>query len=332
MTIVNEESTLVVFDGFDKQNLEVLFQDEVVLDIEVPLYYIKSGEEEVQHYVETVAKPEIDNHTEAAKTALDEFSDLEKQEIADFADVRMGIVENGLDNYAKETIKPQLDEIVAAAQTAEANAKASEGAAAGSAAAAVAIAESFDTHAAEKQTAFDDNYSVKVLEFNGNATEKTADFNANAAEKQTAVDASAGAAAVSATEAANSATEAAASAASVDSTKIKRIGYENHRHLASGANILMSLQDTDEIIFVVIDQNCTITIDDSQLTFPKDTFTFQMRLAFPGEAKTVSFSGKSLFWINGIVPDFSSGKIHDVNIRLFINQPVAVISDGGSEG
>lgn len=233
MANVNDESTLVVFDGYERQELEVLFQDEVVLDIEVPLFYIKSGEEEIQHYVDTVAKPDLDNHTTAKKAELDSYTGLKKEEISDFSLERQGIIEENLDNYADNTLKPQLNEFVTAAETAAGNAQASavassgsaaaaldsETAAASSAATAAATVNGFDAHAAEKQADFDDNaaaktntfnsnYEAKTASFNSNAADKTTAFNNNAASKQALVDASASAAAASAQEAANSAVAA----------------------------------------------------------------------------------------------------------------------------
>lgn len=233
MAHVNDESTLVVFDGYERQELEVLFQNEVVLDIEVPLFYIKSGEEEIQHYVDTVAKPDLDNHTMTKKAELDTYTGLKKEEISDFSLERQGIIEENLDNYADNTLKPQLNEFVTAAETAAGNAQASavassgsaaaalasETAAASSAATAAATVNGFDAHAAEKQADFDDNaaaktntfnsnYEAKTASFNSNAADKTTAFNNNAASKQALVDASASAAAASAQEAANSAVAA----------------------------------------------------------------------------------------------------------------------------
>ncbi len=233
MAHVSDESTLVVFDGYERQELEVLFQDEVVLDIEVPLFYIKSGEEEIQHYVDTVAKPDLDNHTAVKKAELDTYTGLKKEEISDFSLERQGIIEENLDNYADDTLKPQLNEFVTAAETAAGNAQASAVASSGSAAAALAsetaasssaataaaTVNGFDAHAAEKQADFDDNaaaktntfnsnYEAKTASFNSNAADKTTAFNNNAASKQALVDASASAAAASAQEAANSAVAA----------------------------------------------------------------------------------------------------------------------------
>lgn len=226
MANVNDENTLVVFDGFERQELEVLFQDEVVLDIEVPLFYIKSGEEEIQYYVDTVAKPDLNGYTGLKKEDLDSYADEKKQEISNFSLERQGVIEENLDNYADSTLKPQLNEFVTAAETAAGNAETSALAASGSAAAALvsktaasasaasaeAAVNGFDAHVSEKQTAFDSNVVEKTTSFNDNfdaktdlfnnntvnktavfnenAVEKTTSFNSNATEKQASVDAS----------------------------------------------------------------------------------------------------------------------------------------------
>ena len=175
----------------------------------------------------------MDNHTTVKKAELDTYTGLKKEEISDFSLERQRIIEENLDNYADNTLKPQLNEFVTAAETAAGNAQASavassssaaaalasETAAASSAATAAATVNGFDAHAAEKQADFDDNaaaktntfnsnYEAKTASFNSNAADKTTAFNNNAASKQDLVDASASAAAASAQEAANSAVAA----------------------------------------------------------------------------------------------------------------------------
>ena len=46
------------------QVLEVYWQDEVELNLDMNLMYIKSGQKEIQDYVDNVSKPEIDNYIE----------------------------------------------------------------------------------------------------------------------------------------------------------------------------------------------------------------------------------------------------------------------------
>lgn len=76
---------------------------------------------------------------------------------------------------------------------------------------ATAKTTAFNTNATNKTSDFDTNATAKTTAFNTNATNKTSDFDTNAATKQAAVDASASAAATSATNAATSATNAGAS-------------------------------------------------------------------------------------------------------------------------
>ena len=71
MSIINEEAGVTVFNGTG-QKIEVLFQEEVQLDIDVPLFYIKSGEEEIQAYVNNHAKPELNEYTGQKKQDISE--------------------------------------------------------------------------------------------------------------------------------------------------------------------------------------------------------------------------------------------------------------------
>lgn len=107
---------------------------------------------------------------------------------------------------------------------------------------------------------------------------------------------------------------AAASAASVDADKIKRIAYENYHQVQCSGAVTVQLTDTNEIYELFINDASTITFDLSQLTYPKFYYTFQVRFCFPSGAKTVTLANP-LFWIAGIVPDFSDGKWHWVVFR-----------------
>lgn len=130
MSILNEEAGITVFNGTG-QKIEVLFQEEVQLDINVPLFYIKSGEEEIQAYVNNHAKPE-----------LDEYTGEKKQEIADKTAEDIETAKNQIDGYvtgtanpavqqyADATIKPQLESFVTEAENSATAAAASADAAA----------------------------------------------------------------------------------------------------------------------------------------------------------------------------------------------------------
>lgn len=47
----------MVINLVDSQSIEVYWQDEVVLDLDVELMYIKSGQDEIKHYVMNVSMP-----------------------------------------------------------------------------------------------------------------------------------------------------------------------------------------------------------------------------------------------------------------------------------
>lgn len=79
----------------------------------------------------------------------------------------------------------------------------------------------FNSNASTKTTAFNSNANDVTDTFNANATAKTTAFNNNATTKQAAVDASASAAATSATNASNSATAASNSAANALATETR---------------------------------------------------------------------------------------------------------------
>lgn len=61
------ENTIVLNSG---QKIEVLMQDEVSLDIDCSLRYIKSGQKEVADYVKGVARPQLDNVIVQAKSDM----------------------------------------------------------------------------------------------------------------------------------------------------------------------------------------------------------------------------------------------------------------------
>lgn len=118
--------------------------------------------------------------------------------------------------------------------------------------------------------------------------------------------------------------------------KRKLIAFEGNRNVGTvGAEYTLALTDSDEIITLPISENTTITIDYSQLTFPKQFATFQLRFYFTdGSAKTVGFSAaKNIAWIAGNAADFSDAKPHWVVVRIDTNVDNSIIlSDAGAEG
>ena len=96
---MNEESYITIVDRASSHKIDVLFQEEVQLDINVPLFYIKSGEEEVKHYVEKVCKPDIDNFVENKKDTTLKYIDKHTNDFAIkaieiCADEKIGVIAN----------------------------------------------------------------------------------------------------------------------------------------------------------------------------------------------------------------------------------------------
>lgn len=226
--------------------IDVLVQEQCQLEINTSLLYVKSGQKEIQDYVDNVSKPEIDSYieTEAKPIVSEVVSDISEPQINEYVETT---VKPTIDEYVLTEVKPLSDNAAesasnasqsatvaagyAAAASSSANsAESSKTAAAESASAAEEAVNGFDEHVAVKQAAFDENaagktdsfnahvavqttdfdehFAVKQSAFDENATEKTNDFNANAAAKQSAVDGSAVAAEASAQAAAGSAANA----------------------------------------------------------------------------------------------------------------------------
>lgn len=226
--------------------IEVLVQRQCQLEVDTSLLYVKSGQKEIQDYVDNVSKPEIDSYieTEAKPIVSEVVKDISEPQINEYVEKT---VKPTIDEYVLTEVKPLSDaaaenasnagqaataaaESATAALAAAGNAENSKTAAADSASSAAATVsgfdehvaaqitafdgnaatttDSFNTHVTAQTTAFDEHIAEKTTAFDENATQKTNDFNANAAAKQTAVDGSAAAAEASAQAAAASAEEA----------------------------------------------------------------------------------------------------------------------------
>lgn len=128
--------------------------------------------------------------------------------------------------------------------------------------------------------------------------------------------------------------EAAKSAASIEVNTIKKIAYENIRYIECSGAVTANLQDTDEVISLKINDNTTITIDTSQLTFTKGFYTVQFYVWFPSGLKTISFStnlSDGIKYINGVTPDFSELRGHWLVARTASVWTQLVMSDAGVE-
>lgn len=115
---------------------------------------------------------------------------------------------------------------------------------------------------------------------------------------------------------------------------LKQIAYENMRVVECSGSVTVNLRDTDEIVSLKINNNTSITIDTSQLTFPKHFYTVQLYVWFPNGLKTISLSTNlpnGLKYINGIIPDFSTPCEHWLVARVANGWTRLDISDAGVE-
>lgn len=119
-----------------------------------------------------------------------------------------------------------------------------------------------------------------------------------------------------------------------DAKFLKQIAYENMRVVECSGSVTVNLRDTDEIVSLKINNNTSITIDTSQLTFPKHFYTVQLYVWFPNGLKTISLSTNlpnGLKYINGIIPDFSTPREHWLVARVANGWTRLAISDAGVE-
>ena len=77
--------------------IDVYWQDEVVLDLDASLMYIVSGQQEIQDYVENKSKPEIDEY----------IQDYAKPIVSEVVDQ---IATPVIDEYFENTVKPSITE------------------------------------------------------------------------------------------------------------------------------------------------------------------------------------------------------------------------------
>ena len=191
-----------------EQKIEVLFQDEVSLDIDCSLRYIESGKKEIDSYTNNSIKPELDDIVSEAQTDLASQIAQGIEDAAQAAEtsateaINSSIAEAKQDiaTYVSTNITPDLDEALAQAQQysqsassassscAQSALQASNSAtsAAQSAQEASSTASTFDAHVTEKQTAFDSHVAEKQSAFDTNAASKTNTFNTNATSKTSA--------------------------------------------------------------------------------------------------------------------------------------------------
>lgn len=150
------ENTITLNSG---QKVEVLLQDEVSLDIDCALRYIKSGEQEINSYVKNTAQPHLDNVITQAQTAMANqiAAGIENASKAATAAAAQEInnAKEEIDNYTQQHIISELNGILSDAENASAAASAKAQEAAAEAEAAAGSAAGAQTKAAAASASAD---------------------------------------------------------------------------------------------------------------------------------------------------------------------------------
>ena len=183
---MTEKNVILDISTQRRAELEVLFQEEVQLDINVPLFYIKSGEEDINNYVERTAKPAIDAYVEEKNGALEQAARDGVEAIGEAQEE----AKSGLEVYVDGTVKPVIDTYAETAVKPELQSFADE------------LKEAFDT----------------------NATEKTAAVNALAEQAEASASSAASSSSAAQTAASAAAENAAAASSSADTAEIWAVG------------------------------------------------------------------------------------------------------------
>lgn len=118
------ENTITLNSG---QKIEVLLQDEVSLDIDCALRYIKSGEQEINSYVKNTAQPHLDNVITQAQAAMENqiAAGIENAAKAATAAAAQEIsnAEEKISSYTQQQILPALNSILGEAENAASTAE-----------------------------------------------------------------------------------------------------------------------------------------------------------------------------------------------------------------
>ena len=195
---MTEKNVILDISTQRRSELEVLFQEEVQLDINVPLFYIKSGEEDINNYVERTAKPAIDAYVEekngaleqAARDGVEAIGEEQEEARTGLEAYVDGTVKPVIDTYAETTVKPELQSF------------------------ADGLGEAFDNNAAEKTAAVNTLAEQAQASAQAAASSSSAAQTAATAASNSANEASAasGGATTAANNAADYASQASASA------------------------------------------------------------------------------------------------------------------------
>lgn len=125
------ENTIILNSG---QKIEVLFQDEVSLNIDCALRYIESGKKELDDYVQNTAKPTLDDVITKAQTDMEQqiaqgvidAAQAASISAADAISSSISQAEAEIDSYVDTNILPDLNSAVASAAQSAQDAASSE--------------------------------------------------------------------------------------------------------------------------------------------------------------------------------------------------------------
>lgn len=197
--------------------MEVYYQDEVSLDTDLSLFYIKSGEKEIESYVENVSKPDIANYTnEYAKPIVTQLvNDLAEPLVEEYVE---GTVKPDIDTYTNE--KLEAYNVNAATLLAEYNANATE------------KTDAFNTNASDKQALVDAGAATATAQA-GIASTKASEASSSATAAKNSQTAAATSASQSASSATASANSASASANSAELSKQYANDKINQTHITN---------------------------------------------------------------------------------------------------
>ena len=94
--VVIDDGVTISADITEEQKIDVYWQDEVNLDVDLSLLYIKSGEQEIKNYVDNVSKPEINQYIENYAEPI-------------ITSIVNKVATPTVENYINTVTKPELD-------------------------------------------------------------------------------------------------------------------------------------------------------------------------------------------------------------------------------
>ena len=153
------EHTIILKSG---QKVEVLLQDEVSLDIDCSLRYIKSGQKEIANYIDNTAKPKLaevitqaqENMDNQIATGIEIAKNAAALSAQNTIDASIENAESEISAYVNTVLKPDLDLAVEQASASAESAVTSK-----------EQAEQFLEQISAKNTAFNLNAETKLEEF-----------------------------------------------------------------------------------------------------------------------------------------------------------------------